>query len=252
MLVRRSMKNHFWSEFNEDLLHPGSIQNITNQGNNPLSVLQPDQLLLDLKHIRFRPVHQQQQFAVVADDLPAQFAADAAAGTRHQHHPVLQGKLNILGFQFNFFPAEQILNFHIPQLAHPNLAQSQLIQRGNGFTGQIHRAHQTDNFSNAFGRRRGHRNDRLLDAEFPDHFRQQFRRTKHRNVMHAGIPLSRIIVKESYGNQTRAGFEGQLLGQHRAGITRSENDHAPLLPAVPFSCDPRRLLETAEGQTNSR
>ena len=71
-------------------------------------------LLLDLKDVRLGAVHQEQALGTIGGNLAAEFAADAAAGAGHQHHPILQDQTDVFGFQLHSLPPEQVLDLDIP------------------------------------------------------------------------------------------------------------------------------------------
>ena len=66
-----------------------------------MAMFQPDQLLLNLKEVRLRPVQQEQLAGLIGGDLAAKFAPDAAAGARHKHHAILKSQPDALRFQFD-------------------------------------------------------------------------------------------------------------------------------------------------------
>ena len=245
------MKNHFRVKIRKDLLHALTIQDVADNGRDPPAMPQPNQLLFDLEHARFRPIDQEQTFGTTGGDLPAKLAADAAAGAGHQDHPIPQGASNGLGLQFDPLPSEQVLDFDIPQLTYSDLSQGQLVQRGDRFAGQTGFAQDANDLCHAPGRSRGHRYDGFVNFQFSNRIPQLFRWAKDRDVMHARVPFSLVVVKERDWDQTIAAFERQFMGQHRPGIACPNDAHAPPLPAAPLTRDGNRLSKRAQGQTDT-
>ena len=98
--------------------HAGLVQNVRHQRNDDLAMPPLDHFLFDLEQLDFASLHQQQALGTVGGDLPAQLAADAAAGARDQDHPILKRLPDAFGLQAHGFPAQEVFDADRAQLRH--------------------------------------------------------------------------------------------------------------------------------------
>ena len=128
--------------------------------------------------------------------------------------------------QPHLLPAQQILSFHGPQLAHLGLAGSEFVDGGDGAEFDLEPLQSLDNFRHPFGRGARHGDNHFLQLQIHFVVQQSLRRADHRNVLHALSPFHAIVVKECDGLQTEVAPYGELLCQRRPDQTRADDSRA--------------------------
>ena len=101
------------------------------------------QFLLDGVGVVLVNVENNQRLGLGPGDLAAQFAADASAATGDQHHFPGDVRKNFFIIDLHLFPAQQVRDLHVPELADADFFIEQLVHSGDdlqlavGFLAQV-------------------------------------------------------------------------------------------------------------------
>ena len=85
-----------------------------------------DQFLFDLEQLHFGLIKQQEHGRRTRGNLPAQFAADAAASPGHHHYSIAEDLPNILRGQMHRVPAQKVLDYTEDASTLPGASEQQV------------------------------------------------------------------------------------------------------------------------------
>src|SRR5688572_15964518 len=128
VLMSCGMKDDLWMKTIENVTHASLVENISDQRQNNAAKAALDQLLLNLKCLKFRLIDQQQAFWIERRDLPAKLTSDTSTGASYHYHASNKELADIFGFQFHRIPSKKIRDLHVPKLAYLDLSGGKLIQ----------------------------------------------------------------------------------------------------------------------------
>ena len=201
VFVRSGVKNGRRLVVPQHRLHPRLIQYVGNDRNDHVAVAELEELLFDREQLHLRLINKQQAARAKRGNLPAQFAADAAAGAGDQYGAVLQHVANLVQPEVNGFAPEQVLDLDGPQLADTHNAGGQLVNAWDRHILQPRLLKQADDFTDAFGRGGRHRDDCFLQVQFQLRVLDQFRCSEYRDAVNLRTPFAPVVVEQSDGHK---------------------------------------------------
>ena len=170
--------------------------------------------------------YQQQPARPLLHDLPAQFAADAAACARHQHHLAADIAGDQRGIGRHGIAPQQVVHIKLPELLHPCAAAGEVGHAGNA--AHMHRqvAHAADDGVALRAAHAGNGQQHIGHRAVADHTRQVKRRPDFRAI-DAAADLGGIIVH--IADERVAARRVNSRCRLDARFARAVYQHAPLL-----------------------
>ena len=223
VLVRRGMENGLRLISPENLLQSRLILNVRRQRDEQIAVTGVDQFLFDLEQLHLRLLHEEERVRRIRSDLPAQFAADAAAGTRHHDHAVPQEVPDVFRRQPHLFAPQPVFSFHGPQLADFGLACGEFVNGRHSAELDSQPLKRFDNFRHAPGRRARHGDDHFLQFQIRIAVQQTLRCADHLDIVHVFAPFYPVVVEEGDRLQTEVAPRGEFLRQRRSHQARAND-----------------------------
>jgi hypothetical protein len=106
--------------------------------------------------------------------LAAKFATDAAAGARDGYDATAEHLTDVVGTELDAVAAEEVLDFDFAELADSDLAEGELVERGDSSDGKLGFSEEADEFADASCRGGRHSDDGFLDVELRFEFEELF------------------------------------------------------------------------------
>ena len=197
MLVSRRVADDLRPVEPEDLFHPLFIPDRADEGYQIQIRIFFLQLQLDAVGIVFVDVQNDQLLRVVQGRLTAELAADGTASPGNQDHFVLDICPDLVHFQPDGIPAQQILDLHFPEHGYIHLLVHHLVDAGQhqdlagGLLADLQQ------FPAFVRRQGGNGDDNLFYLVLFHHGRNVFLAPHYRDALKPGADLFWIIVDDA-------------------------------------------------------
>ncbi len=250
VLVRRGVEHHGRGVAGEDGAHPLPVADVGHAGRQVEVGVRAVQLPLNLEERRLRPLDQHHLPGPEPGHLPAQLAADAAAGPGDEHHAVLDQLLQRLEVQRHRLAPEQVLDGHVAQLVELGLPLDELIEPRHGADGHPGRLAEVDDVPHLLAGRGRNGDHDLVDLQLARQVGHVGQGAAHRHPVDANAALGAVVVGEAHRVVAPAAGLLHLAHQHLAGVARADDEDAPPLD-LPLVDAGRQLPQRAHAEAQA-
>lgn len=201
VLVRGGMVDGRGPVLAADVGHALLLRHVGQQGDQLAVVFallrQRLQFVVDGVEREFAVVHQQQLPGLLAHDLPAQFAADAAARPGDQHHRALQVAAEQARVRGHGLTAQQVLDLQLLEVGDGDAPAGQVRQARQGADAHRQVPHAFDDLAAALACGAGQCEQYVGDVE-PAHHIGECTRRVHAHAVDAAADLAGVVVHKAF------------------------------------------------------
>ena len=205
MLVRRGVEDDLRLEPAEDFPHPVRAGDVADERFHDVALDDGAEFLLDEEKLRLGALHEQEFLWAEGQDLPAKFAADAAACASDHDGAPAQAAPHASHFDLHRRAPEQVLNLDGAKHGDADPARGQLIERRHGAARQARLLNQVHDFARPFRRRGGHGDDQFIETQAVAQLGDALRVADHGDAVDARARVAEV-VEERHRTKAEPGF----------------------------------------------